>query len=283
MEFKTLSLNLNTNNVFQGINIMTSYPSTCGICDVRHMSKPSDVWCPECDQGLCVDCTGHHSLSNASRNHSTIPISEYQKLPSFVLEIREFCNEHNERLQSYCKEHGCPCCRICIVEDHNECKDLTVLENVVTNVKTSHYFKETEELIGEMMENILKIRQNRENNSGTVTEQKRIIENEIRELRGKINNHLDKLQGDLMNKLTEAVTIVTRQTSELMVSLDEKQKELNEYKTNMVNIKQYASDLQTFLALKQIGSDVEAQDTCLHGLVNTDSLKQTLVHTTCPN
>jgi hypothetical protein len=164
-----------------------------------------------------------------------------------------------------------------MVENHNECKDLTVLENVVTNVKTSHYFKETEQLIGEMMENILKIRQNRENNSGTVTEQKRIIENEIRELRGKINNYLDKLQGDLLNELTEAVTIVTRQTSELMVSLDEKQKELNEYKTNMVNIKQYASDLQTFLALKQIGSDVEAQDTCLHGLVNTDSLKQTKV------
>ena len=88
-------------------------------------------------------------------------------------------NEHNERLQSYYKEHGCPCCRICIVEDHNECKELTVLENVVTNVKTSHYFKETEQLIGEMMENTLKIRQNRENNSGTVTEQKRIIENEI--------------------------------------------------------------------------------------------------------
>jgi hypothetical protein len=56
-----------------------------------------------------------------------------------------------------------------------------------------------------------------------------------------------------------------------------KQKELSEYKTNMVNIKQYASDLQTFLALKQIGSDVEAQDTCLHALVNIDSLKQTKI------
>jgi hypothetical protein len=47
--------------------------------------------------------------------------------------------------------------------------------------------------------------------------------------------------------------------------------------TNMVNIKQYASELQTFLALKQIVSDVEAQDTCLHALVNSDSLKQTKV------
>jgi hypothetical protein len=240
MELKTLNLNLSTNNIFQDINIMTSSPSTCVICDVRHISKPSEVWCPECNQGLCVDCTGHHSISNSSRNHSTIPISEYQKLPLFVLEIKEFCNHHNERLQSYCKEHGCPCCGICIVEDHNECKDLAILKNVVKNVKTSHNFNETEQLIREMMENIHKIRQNRENNSVTVTEQKRIIEQEIRELRKEINNHLDKLQEDLLNELTEDVNIVTRQTSELMVSLDEKQKELSEYKTNMVNIKQYA-------------------------------------------
>jgi hypothetical protein len=164
-----------------------------------------------------------------------------------------------------------------MVENHCECKDVTIPENVVKNVKTSHKFNETEQLIDEMMENINKIRQNRENNSVTVTEQKRIIEHEIRELRRKISNHVDKLQEDLLNELTEAVTIVTGQTSELMVSLDEKQKELSEYKTNMVNIKQYASDLQTFLALKQIGSDVEAQDTCLHALVNSDSLKQTKI------
>jgi DNA primase catalytic subunit len=144
-------------------------------------------------------------------------------------------------------------------------------------VKTSHKFIEIEQIIDEMIENIQKIRQNRENNSVTVTERKVIIENEIQELRGKINNHLDKLQQDLLNELTEAVTIVTSHKSELMVSLDEKQKELNEYKTNMVNIKQYASDLQTFLALKQLGSDVEAQDTCVHALVNSDSLKQTKI------
>jgi hypothetical protein len=97
---KTLSLNLNTNNIFQDINIMTSSPSTCGICDVRHISKPSDVWCPECDQGFCIDCKGYHCLFSASRNHSTIPISEYQKLPSFVLEIREFCKGYNYTVKS---------------------------------------------------------------------------------------------------------------------------------------------------------------------------------------
>jgi len=102
------------------------------------------------------------------------------------------------------KEHECPCCRICIVENHKDCKEVTVLENITKNVKTSTMFNEVEHLIQEMIENIGKIKQNRENNSSAVEEQKRIIENGIQELRTKINNHLDKLQENLMKELKEA-------------------------------------------------------------------------------
>jgi hypothetical protein len=54
-----------------------------------------------------------------------------------------------------------------------------------------------------------------------------------------------------MTELDEAEIQVTDETRELLVSLDEKQKELTEYQTNIVNIKMYASDLQTFIAVKQ--------------------------------
>jgi predicted nucleotide-binding protein (sugar kinase/HSP70/actin superfamily) len=72
------------------------------------------------------------------------------------------------------------------------------MEDIIKNVKTSCMFNETEHLIKEMIETIGKIRQNRETNSSTVREQKRIIENQIHELRTKINNHLDRLQENLM-------------------------------------------------------------------------------------
>ena len=39
-----------------------------------------------------------------------------------------------------------------------------------------------------------------------------------------------------MNELTEAEKQITEETRELLVSLDEKQKELTEYQTNIVNI-----------------------------------------------
>jgi len=66
-----------------------------------------------------------------------------------------------------------------------------------------------------------------------------------------------------MKELTEAEKQVTEETHELLVSLDEKQRKLSEYQTNIVNIKKYASDLQTFIAVKQIEKEVETQDTCL--------------------
>jgi hypothetical protein len=50
--------------------------------------------------------------------------------------------------------------------------------------------------------------------------QKRIIENEIQELRTKINNHLDSLQENLMTELDEAEIQVTDETRELLVSFD---------------------------------------------------------------
>jgi len=254
---------------------MSSSPSLCGMCDDRHISKPSEVWCGDCEEGLCTECIEYHSSGKRSRGHTTIPIAEYHKLPSYVLEFKEHCNEHREKFILYCKEHECPCCGICLLENHKDCKEVTVLENIIKNIKTSNMFNEVKHLIQEMIENIGKIRQNRETNSSGVKEQKRIIENEIQELRTKFNNHLDKLQENLMKELTEAEKQVTEEAREVLVSLDDKQTKLTEHQTNIVNIKKYASDLKAFIAVKQIERDVETQDTCLQSLVNSDSLNQT--------
>jgi hypothetical protein len=162
-----------------------------------------------------------------------------------------------------------------MVATHRDCIDVIILENIIKDVKTSNIFNEIEQLISEMTETIGKVRQNRDTNSDAVREQKIIVENEIQELRTKINNHLDKLQEHMMKELTETEKQITDETRELLVSLDEKQNELIEYQTNVVNIRKYASDLQTYLAVKQIEKEVETHDTCLQSLVKSHSLNQT--------
>ena len=78
-----------------------------------------------------------------------------------------------------------------------------------------------------------------------------------------------------MKELTEAENLKTEETRELMASLDKKQKELTEYQTNMVDINKYASDLQTYIAVRRIEKDVETHDTCLQSLINSENLNQT--------
>jgi hypothetical protein len=49
-------------------------------------------------------------------------------------------NEHHEKFSLYCKDHECPCCGICMVEIHRDCVDVSILKNIVKDVKTSDLF-----------------------------------------------------------------------------------------------------------------------------------------------
>jgi hypothetical protein len=69
-----------------------------------------------------------------------------------------------------------------MLETHRDCVDVSILGNIVKDVKTPDLFNEIEQLISEMIETIGQIRQNKETNSNAVRQQKIIIENEIREV-----------------------------------------------------------------------------------------------------
>ena len=55
------NLYFNINNILQDFNIMSTSPSLCGMCDNRHIYKLSEVWCRDCEEGLCTECIEYHS------------------------------------------------------------------------------------------------------------------------------------------------------------------------------------------------------------------------------
>jgi hypothetical protein len=59
-----------------------------------------------------------------------------------------------------------------MLENHKDCKVVTVLENIIKNIKTSNMLNEIERLIDELIETISTIRLNRETNASVVKEQK---------------------------------------------------------------------------------------------------------------
>ncbi|CAG2206907.1 unnamed protein product [Mytilus edulis] len=253
---------------------MTSSSQSCGVCDLRHINKPSIIWCTECDEGLCQDCQEHHSLSKGTRNHNTIAIKEYQTLPSDVLKITQYCNIHNDKFIMYCRKHERPCCRKCIVENHTECLDIDNLEDVIQNVKTSNAFHDIEETLVEVAENLKKISQHQQKNLLNLKEKRKQIEKEIQKTRTTINNHLDKLQEDLIKQLNSIEETQNSKICQLLSSLEQREKEITKYQQNLASIKQHASDLQIFLSLKQIEQDININDKFLQSVVMYEELKQ---------
>jgi hypothetical protein len=257
---------------------MATSTVACNVCSVRHITKSSAVWCSECDEGFCTDCKEYHSLAKATRDHITITIEEYQKIPPFIVGINPLCDEHREKYQTYCKEHENVCCRKCVFTCHKNCKDLVPLEDVVENVKSSGSVQEMEHLFDDLTKNIKTIIASGQDNLDMLNETKAGIEKEINQTRLAINGYLDKLEKELLTKLQEASDSVKDQIMELVATLEEKEREILECQDNLQHIKSHATDLQTFLGLKQIEAEITKNERFVQSLIDDQKIYKSMLH-----
>jgi hypothetical protein len=248
------------------------------VCSLRHITKSSAVWCSECDEGFCTDCKEYHSLAKATGDHVTITIGEYQKLPPFIIEITPLCDEHREKYQTYCKGHQNLCCRKCVIASHKNCKDIVLLEELVDNVKNSSSVQEMEHLLDDLTKNIKAIITSGQDNLDMLNETKAGIEKQIKQTRLAINGYLDKLEKELITKLQEAGDSAKGQIIELVATLAENKKEILECQDNLQNIKTHATDLQTFLGLKQIEHEITKNEQFVQSLIDHQKVSKTTLH-----
>ncbi|XP_071136151.1 chromosome partition protein Smc-like [Mytilus edulis] len=247
---------------------MASNWSLCGVCDNRQLIKLAIVWCSECDEGLCTDCNEHHSISNGTKRHETVSIAEYRELQN-----AEFCILHNEKYELFCREHDCPCCKIC-GKTHKDCIGLTDINEMIQNIKSSNAFYEIEQNLLEIVENVKRISTSREENLKSLQNKKREIEEEIKLTRTKVNNHLDKLQDDLLNELC---TIEQKESIKIrtsLTSLRKKKKEVAKYQARFDNIKKYASDIKAFMYMKQLEKDIIDEENFIQSMNKKHILNQ---------
>ncbi|CAG2191500.1 TRIM2_3 [Mytilus edulis] len=247
--------------------------TVCGVCDFRNINKASIVWCSECDEGLCGECSEQHGAVKSSRNHSVISVTEYQKLPSNVLEIAQTCQKHKEHYQTFCKKHDCPCCRRCVIETHNECKDLIAIDDIVQNVKSSSAFFEVEQTLVQMLENVRRIRNDRTENLKCLLDQRVKIERDIKQTRKLINDHLDKIQDKTIKELYANEENESKRIKLLLCEIEDIEKGISDLQGNQNNIRQHASELQTFLALKHIEKEVSDKAECIQSVLKNEDMK----------
>jgi hypothetical protein len=133
-------------------------------------------------------------------------------------------------------------------------------------------------LLEELTKNIKTIIASGQDNLDMLNETKAGIEKEIKQTRLAINDYLDNLEKELLTKLQEAGDSAKVQIMELVATLAEKEKEILECQDNLQNIKSHATDLQTFLGLKQNEPEIAKNKRLVKSLIDDKRLSKRMLH-----
>ncbi|CAC5383527.1 unnamed protein product [Mytilus coruscus] len=252
----------------------TSASTPCDVCAGQSISKQAVKWCPECEEAYCSECIKHHGIAKATRDHQVIDVENYLKLPSFVIETKHHCKKHGSRFQNYCRSHESPCCTRCIDTDHKKCSDLPPLDDVIQDAKSSVAFADIEERLKSLKKFFSEVITEREEILNELKDQRETIEKQVRKIRIDINQHLDRLEEQIMIKLSSQENHHQKDIEKLLKQLKVQSSRIESLLENLEPIKQYASNLQTFLSTKEIDRELYETEKEVEVLCKDDNLNR---------
>ncbi|XP_063442072.1 E3 ubiquitin-protein ligase TRIM45-like [Mytilus trossulus] len=249
----------------------------CGPCESKHSENVAEFWCPNCDEGLCSKCMEYHKVSKASRMHKTITIENFTTLPDFVRNIDHVCSSHDNALDLYCSVHGEVCCMDCISAEHSECPGIKSLIKEVQGVKESAFYHSVVKHIEDLTEFATKLHTNRIDNVDKLQQEKDLLIGVVKSKRTEIASHLDKLKQHLLLQIDVTMVQESQKIEEAVSNLQKKICTLKEYKNHISAITDIATDMQAFLALKEIDNHVVHEEETMLCVTEETGMKETSV------
>lgn len=232
----------------------------CGPCDFKHLSVPAAFWCPICNEGTCASCNEQHCAFALTRQHEVIDIENYEKLPEFILSLERTCAIHDNKLDFYCQTHNESCCLTCIPEKHKECPNVTAIEVVVKNVKLSPAFADMLQGWDDLLHNLTAFISLKKNNLKEIEHSMIEIQKEITSFRQEMNELLDRLEAQAFHNLENIFSKVMTAEKNVIDEMSSKKSEVELFQQQCKNVQNFASDLQTFLAIQHISLNLTDEE-----------------------
>ncbi|CAG2249100.1 unnamed protein product [Mytilus edulis] len=231
----------------------SSKPILCGSCHKGEVTTKADIWCYNCDEGLCSTCLSHHKRFKATCDHKTIDIKSYK--PS-IQAIKTECDKHGQQLNLYCPGHLMPCCDECISTSHSKCMGIKSLSGVVEKTKIEKLKETVKTDISSLLNVLNKLISNKSENIKTGEIQCVSIKKSITEIRKEINKHLDHLE----KKLCQETDIIWNQEKSkatgFISEIEGKTDNLKVIQEHLQTVTTHSSKLQSFLDVHQIEQQV---------------------------
>ena len=115
---------------------------------------------------------------------------------------------------------------------------------------------------------------NRQQNMSEIQQQRQMLQDQVKEMRVKINSHLDTLEQDILQELDDTEDKIKSKIDNLLTQLSKKSKTVEGLQSDIIAVKEYASDLQTFLGSKVIEEEVKKEEENLMALSEDGCVQQ---------
>ncbi|KAH3710262.1 uncharacterized protein LOC127857157 [Dreissena polymorpha] len=173
----------------------------CITCKNKNTKTEAKAYCKKCDSCFCDQCVNLHS--QLFQHHITNGPKEMEKWPVAMAtqEFLEICEVHKEEtLKLFCEDHSQVCCNTCILLSHRQCSKVTLIADTTLSA-TDH--QQLSANINTILDQLMKLQTNWESNmkSLQVSYEERL--KEVRNLRERINDTLDKLEKTTLKELDE--------------------------------------------------------------------------------
>ncbi|CAC5368255.1 unnamed protein product [Mytilus coruscus] len=251
----------------------------CDICQRMDISKTADAFCPQCEDLLCDVCQNHHKVAKLSNSHQTISIVEYEKLPTFIKNINNKCEDHENILEFYCKTHDMLCCKRCLISSHKNCNETTLIEDLLS-VPTFHKssaLDNIKQILQYIDKNIHTALEDRKRNLDELRQQKEILLKRVSQKRQEINDLLDQLEKTLLQQLSEVEKESHKKMEMVIKDLEERSSKIIQLQSDVALIKECASNLQIFMGVRELNESVSSEEKHIKSLYRTGSLKNVTI------
>ncbi|CAC5423271.1 unnamed protein product [Mytilus coruscus] len=248
----------------------SSKPIPCVPCHYGEVNTKAEFWCYNCDEGLCLTCSGHHKRSMLSHHHKTIDIKSY-KLSNQA--IKTECDKHGQQLNLYCPGHLMPCCEECIPTSHSKCSGIKRLASVVEETKMEKSKESLDKDINSILDILNKIVTNKSENIKRGEQQCDSIKGRVIKFRKKINEHLDILEKKLCQETDTILNKEKSNASDLINEIEAKRGKLDGMKDYLHTVTTQSSKLQSFLGVHQIEQQVHQCQRYVEDLDNGNRAK----------
>jgi len=99
----------------------------CDVCIEASASKPATMYCVQCQQNYCEQCSWSHARMKQSAGHVQVEIGKQLKKEDIALKLPATCNIHKgKEIEVFCQECKLAICMMCFIKSHktHDCSDI---------------------------------------------------------------------------------------------------------------------------------------------------------------